>query len=101
MKQVKKTDLNAIFLFISPPSLEELRRRLEGRKSESTEKVNQRLATALVEIEYAKTGPHDYILVNDDIESSYSAFEQIALGKEGNELKAFSALTDSLPPFDT
>lgn len=59
------------------------------------------MATALEEIEYAKTGPHDYIIVNDDIESAYTAFQLVALGKEGADLQNLAALRETLPPLDT
>jgi guanylate kinase len=73
VKQVKRTDLNARFLFLSPPSLEELERRLRGRGTESEDSLGQRLAQARNELEYAQQpGAHDKIVVNDDLETAYS-----------------------------
>lgn len=74
MKQVKETDLNARFLFLSPPSLEELERRLRGRKTETEDSLSKRLAQAKNELEFAKTpGVHDRIVVNDDVEKAYTS----------------------------
>ena len=53
VRQVKKTDLNPVYLFISPPSMSDLRNRLRGRGTESEESVAKRLAMAQKEIEYA------------------------------------------------
>ena len=54
-----------VFVFILPPSMEELRRRLEGRGSDSSEVVARRLANAPGEIaHYTK---YDYAVVNDDL----------------------------------
>lgn len=53
-KQVKKTNLNAFFVFIKPPSIEELKKRLEKRNTESKESLDMRLNTAIKEIEYGK-----------------------------------------------
>ncbi|QLG72830.1 hypothetical protein HG535_0D05390 [Zygotorulaspora mrakii] len=78
MKAVKfETDLNARFLFVAPPSMENLEKRLRGRGTETEESIAKRLETAKAEMEYAKTGAHDKILVNDDLNKAYE------------ELKAF------------
>lgn len=73
VKQVKRTDLNARFLFLAPPSLEELERRLRGRGTESEESLKKRLAQAKNELEYSQQpGAHDKIVVNDDLEKAYT-----------------------------
>lgn len=73
VKQVKRTDLNARFLFLAPPSLEELERRLRGRGTETEDSLNKRLAQAKNELEYARQpGAHDKIVVNDDLEKAYT-----------------------------
>ncbi|KAE8156049.1 guanylate kinase/L-type calcium channel beta subunit [Aspergillus tamarii] len=72
VKQVKRTDLNARFMFLAPPSVEELERRLRGRGTESEESLSKRLAQAKNELEYAKEpGAHDKLVVNDDLEKAY------------------------------
>jgi guanylate kinase len=76
VKSVKKTDLNARFLFVAPPSLEDLRKRLEGRGTETPESLGKRLAQAEHELAYAKEpGAHDKIIVNDDLEAAYKQFK--------------------------
>ncbi|KZT70738.1 guanylate kinase [Daedalea quercina L-15889] len=92
VRQIKQTDLNPVYLFISPPSLAALRDRLRGRGTESEASAAKRLATALKEIEYAKEGVHDYVIVNDDLERAYNLFKRVALGEE--------IPSDSLPPLD-
>ncbi|RAL13594.1 uncharacterized protein BO97DRAFT_477095 [Aspergillus homomorphus CBS 101889] len=73
VKQVKRTDLNARFLFLAPPSAEELERRLRGRGTETEESLNKRLAQAKNELEYSKEpGAHDKIVINDDLEKAYA-----------------------------
>lgn len=75
MKQVKKTDLNARFLFLAPPSVEELERRLRSRGTETEESLGKRLAQATAELEYSRQpGAHDKIVVNDDLETAYTEF---------------------------
>ncbi|QPG76479.1 guanylate kinase [Brettanomyces nanus] len=76
VKSVKKTDLNARFVFVAPPSLEELKKRLEGRGTETAESLSKRLSAAEAELEFAKTGAHDKVIVNDNLESAYKELNE-------------------------
>ena len=62
----------ALSLFIQPPSLEELRRRLTGRQTDSAEVIEERLAKAEHELSFANR--FDRILINDDLEHCYQEF---------------------------
>ncbi|MBV8678942.1 MAG: guanylate kinase [Aquitalea sp.] len=65
-EQVRKVFPGAIGIFILPPSIEELERRLRGRGTDSEEVILRRLASARSEID--KVAEYDYIVVNDDFE---------------------------------
>ena len=56
----------AKLVFIAPPSIEELERRLRGRGTETEEVIAQRLANAKGEMEASKD--YDFVIVNDDLE---------------------------------
>ena len=58
----------ALSLFIQPPSVGELRRRLEGRKTDTPEAIEERLAKAEYEMTFAPQ--FDKIIVNDDLETA-------------------------------
>ena len=58
----------ALSLFIQPPSVEELRRRLEGRGTDTAEAIEQRLDKAEYELTFASQ--FDKIIVNDDLEKA-------------------------------
>jgi len=58
----------AMSLFIQPPSVEELRRRLEGRATDTAEAIEQRLAKAEYEMTFAPK--FDHVIVNDDLETA-------------------------------
>lgn len=73
--QIKKQDNNAILIFIMPPSIEELKNRLENRKTDSKEKIKERLNKALYEISFKDK--YDYIVLNDDIEKATKEIETI------------------------
>jgi len=61
--QVKEALPEAVLVFLAPPSIAELERRLRGRKTDSEEKILLRLETA--KREYALAGKYDYIVIND------------------------------------
>lgn len=58
----------SLAIFIMPPSIEELRARLEGRGTETPDKVDMRIAKAEREISFSKD--FDVIIVNDDLEKT-------------------------------
>ena len=58
----------ALSVFIQPPSIEELRKRLEGRGTDSPETINSRIAKAEFELSYAPK--FDLIVVNDELEKA-------------------------------
>jgi guanylate kinase len=58
----------ALSVFIQPPSIEELRRRLVGRATDAPEVIEQRLAKAGYELTFAPK--FDYVVVNDDLEKA-------------------------------
>ena len=61
----------AVMIFVIPPSLEELERRLRGRGTDSEEVIQLRLENAKKEIEFAKTkGKYEYTIINDDLQKA-------------------------------
>ena len=70
-----------------------LRQRLCGRGTDSEEAIQKRLATALVEIDFARQpGTCDYVIVNDDLDRAYTSFKKIALEEDVE--------SDVMPPLD-
>ena len=67
-RQVKEKMPDAIMIFLIPPSLGELKKRLESRGTETEETIKGRLARAREE--YAEADFYDYIVVNDDIDTA-------------------------------
>ncbi|KAF8817587.1 guanylate kinase [Phlegmacium glaucopus] len=93
IRQIKNTNLNPVYLFISPPSMAALRARLQQRGTDSNVAVQKRLATALNEIQFAKEpNVHDVVIVNDDLDRAYALFKKVAQGEE--------ITGDSLPLLD-
>lgn len=65
-RQIRSKLRDAIGVFILPPSMAELERRLRGRATDSEEQIQRRFEKARVEIEHY--GFFDYLVVNDDID---------------------------------
>lgn len=73
--KVKKRFPDALLLFVTPPSAEELRRRLVGRGTETLEVINARLARAAEEASGMEA--HDYLLINDDLDRCVEEMHQL------------------------
>lgn len=77
-KQIREKLPQAISIFIMPPSFAELKRRLSGRGTETEEIIEQRMNSALSEIERANE--YDYIVVNDDINTAVEDIIEVITG---------------------
>lgn len=66
--KVKKTFPDGVFIFILPPSMEELKKRIINRKSETAESLMTRFKSAYNEINYVSE--YNYAVVNDDVETA-------------------------------
>lgn len=63
VKQIKASGMGARYVFVAPPSMDELEKRLSGRGTETEDSVRKRLNQAKLELEYSKTpGVHDLIV---------------------------------------
>ena len=69
-QQLKQVDPDIVRVFILPPSMEELERRLRGRGTDSAEVVDRRMERAVSEIGH--WDGYDYVLVNDDVERCFA-----------------------------
>ncbi|PAV29947.1 guanylate kinase [Virgibacillus profundi] len=73
--QVKDNFPEGVFIFLFPPSLEELKNRIVNRGTESSELVINRLKEARKEIEMM--GAYDYVVVNDQVEHAVAKVQSI------------------------
>ena len=71
----KKAFPDCKLVMIVPPSLEELKRRLIGRNSETEEEIEKRLSR--LEYELSKKDEYDFVIVNDDLEEEIKALSDI------------------------
>jgi guanylate kinase len=76
-KQLKKTFYKGTYVFLLPPSQDELVRRLEGRGTDSEQSIECRLSNAAGEMSQAKW--FDYWVVNDDLDKAYQELRAVYL----------------------
>jgi guanylate kinase len=80
-EQVRKRVPDAVFIFVAPPSTQELARRQEARNSESSEDMALRRKIAAQEMELAKH--YDHVVVNDELERAVA--EALAIIRNARE----------------
>ncbi len=73
--KIKKAMKDAILIFILPPSVSELRRRLNKRGTEEESVIDKRINEAVDEIK--KAVYYDYVMMNDELEKAIKDFEAI------------------------
>jgi guanylate kinase len=78
-EQVRKSMPECITIFIMPPSVTELERRLRSRRTDSDRVINRRLRDALSDMSH--WGDFDYVVVNDDLESAVAELEAVFAGQ--------------------
>ena len=90
--QVKKLMPEAVSVFILPPSIKELERRLYKRGTESEDVIAKRVSEAKGEIE--KADKYDYVIMNDDLNDALRDFELVISSVKANDNRAekFKAL---------
>ncbi len=76
---VKEVYPQGIFIFILPPSMAELRKRITGRGSESEDAINLRLSQTLKEVSYIDK--YDYCVVNGDLDEAVARVKAIVMAE--------------------
>ncbi|KAI1901973.1 hypothetical protein AGOR_G00039940 [Albula goreensis] len=80
VKNIKKTDLNPIYVSIQPPSMDILEKRLRDRQTESDESLQKRLDAARTDMELSKEpGLFDVVIINDDLEEAYGKLKDVLI----------------------
>lgn len=70
---------DVVLVFILPPSLGELQRRLQARNTDAPEVIERRLRVARDELSHY--GEYDYVIVNDDLDRAYAALRAIYIAE--------------------
>ena len=78
--QVRKKIFDAVLIFIAPPSIEELEKRLRNRHTETEENLRLRLSNAAKELELKDK--YDYVIINDNLETASKELKDIIINHD-------------------
>jgi len=90
---VKKSYPKGVFIFILPPSMAELRKRITGRGTETPESLRKRLGKALEEISYIDK--YDYCIVNGELEEAINRVKAILVAEHSRVTDDIYKLIDT------
>jgi guanylate kinase len=93
--KLKEQFEGGVYIFIMPPSMSELRRRLENRSSDTQEVIERRIVRAAQEIRESRW--YDYIIINEDLGTAFDELSAIVLA---NNRKTFRMLAHVAKLFD-
>jgi guanylate kinase len=82
----EKPGYRGVFIFIAPPSLEELKRRLTGRSTETDAVIARRLANAKEEMQ--SIGAYDYVIVNDTVDQAVEVLKSIIIAERSRKRRS-------------
>jgi guanylate kinase len=94
-RRLKEQIERCVYVFILPPSMEELRRRLESRSTDAQEVIDRRIEHAAGEIHEARW--YDYIIINDTLEHAFEELSSIVIA---HSRKTFRMLGQVAKLFD-
>jgi guanylate kinase len=91
-QQLRNTGLNGVFIFILPPNMRELRKRLAFRNTDDDQVIDRRMVNATGEI--AKALHFDYLVVNDVLEQAVDKVRAIMIAEAARTLRAVKNLPE-------
>ncbi|MCK5235539.1 MAG: guanylate kinase [Deltaproteobacteria bacterium] len=82
--------MDAVFIFVLPPSIEECRERLKKRANLSEDELSKRMKTAVEEIKRAEE--YDFVIVNDGLNEAFCEFQAVIEGKKSETKEKWAGL---------
>jgi len=83
--QIKESYPKGIFIFVIPPSMEELRNRITSRGTDSREVILRRMECAYHELNYAFK--YDYVIINDNLEEAVKVVDSILIAENHRAIR--------------
>ena len=90
-RQLKNRFEGGVYIFVLPPNIEELRRRLDNRSSDTPEVIERRINNAAGEIKEARW--YDYIIVNDDFSEAVEQLKSVLIAEQCRAFRLLAALS--------
>ncbi len=95
--KIKSRFPDAVLVFILPPSMDELERRLRGRGTDKDETIHRRLLAARTEIEKGSES-YDYLIINDALDRAFDELRAIVIAEQARRGRVDLSLLNLQPP---
>ncbi|NMB08800.1 MAG: guanylate kinase, partial [Tissierellia bacterium] len=91
--QVKEIYPEAVFVFLLPPTMDELKNRIVKRGTETKRDIDIRLKNAFSELKFVDE--YDYFVINDDVKNAVKIIESIIMA-ESSKVKRYNNIIDKI-----
>jgi guanylate kinase len=96
-RQLQEKQVEAVYIFVAPPSLAELERRLRFRKTETEQAIQRRLRQAIADMPHIHR--YQYVVVNDILEEAYLTLRSIIVAERSRQRRMLPLLAPMLASF--
>jgi len=96
-RQLQETGIEAVYIFVTPPSFAELERRLRSRNTEDEGAIQRRLRQSVEDVSHVHR--YQFVIVNDNLEEAYSRLRSIFVAERSRRTRMEAALEPILASF--
>jgi guanylate kinase len=96
-RQLQEKGIEAVYIFVTPPSFAELERRLRSRGTEDEVAIHRRLRQAVEDVSHVDR--YQFVIVNDNLEEAYSRLRSIFIAERSRRPRMEAALEPILASF--
>lgn len=96
-RQLQEKGIEAVYIFVTPPSFAELERRLRSRNTEDEVAIHRRLRQAVEDVSHVDR--YQFVIVNDNLEEAYSRLRSIFIAERSRRQRMESVLAPILASF--
>ena len=96
-RQLQEKGIEAVYIFVTPPSFAELERRLRSRNTEDEVAIHRRLRQAVEDVSHVDR--YQFVIVNDNLEEAYSRFRSIFVAERSRRSRMEAVLKPILTSF--
>lgn len=98
-RQLQEKGIEAVYIFVTPPSFPELERRLRSRNTESEDAIQRRLRQAVEDVSHLDR--YQFVIINDNLEEAYSRLRSIFVAERSRRRRMEAALQPILASFES
>mgnify|MGYP003347208362 CR=1 FL=1 len=96
-RQLQEKGIEAVYIFVTPPSFAELERRLRSRNTEDEAAIHRRLRQAVEDVSHVDR--YQFVIVNDNLEEAYSRLRSIFVAERARRSRMEAILEPILASF--